>query len=290
MARSRADELLVARGLYADVASAARAIYAGEVVVDRPSLPDVLKPGTQLPQDAIVRASAPKRYVSRGGEKLEGALRAFSYDVTAVHALDAGSSTGGFTDCLLQRGAASVSAVDVNYGQLAWSLRTDPRVSVYERTNVRSVDPALIGAPFDLAVADLSFISLGKVADNIARSLRDGGTFIALVKPQFEAAPSLVGEGGVVASEAVHRDVLAQAARDLASCGLSVQALAFSPITGPEGNIEFWIRAEKLPAQAGSAALESGPGAGAPQLPETELTAEIARVVTSAHDQLRGRQ
>lgn len=298
MARSRADELLVARGLYADVAAAARAIYAGDVTVDTPPLTSPLKPGTQLPDDATVRTSAAKRFVSRGGEKLEGALRVFGYDVFGVHALDAGASTGGFTDCLLQRGAASVSAVDVGYGQLAWSLRTDPRVVVHERTNIRTVDPAVIGGPFDLAVADLSFISLGKVAANVARALRDGGDFIALVKPQFEAAPSQVGAGGVVENEAVHRSVLAQAARDLASCGLAVEGLAFSPITGPEGNIEFWIRAEKVPAQAGSAPAPMGPGAGGSTLGDPSLgprgsnwlTAEIERVVTGAHDQFRGRQ
>ena len=288
MARARADELLVSRGLYPDVASAARAIYAGEVLVDAPPLTAPLKPGTSLPDTAAIRTISAKRFVSRGGEKLEGALSDFGYDVNGSRALDAGASTGGFTDCLLQRGAASVAAVDVGYGQLAWSLRTDPRVTVFERTNIRTVEPGSIGAPFDLAVADLSFISLGKVAANVTRCLGDGAAFIALVKPQFEAAPSQVGEGGVVASESVHRAVLADAVRDLEACGLGVRGLTFSPITGPEGNIEFWIYAEKIPAQAGGSAADSATRAGGPLAEKLEVSGEIERVVARAHDELRG--
>lgn len=269
MARRRADELLVARGLFDSVEQAARAIYAADIVVDHPPLETPLKPGTLLPESATLRsrrAGAASRYVSRGGDKLEGALRAFAYDPMGVNALDAGASTGGFTDCLIQHGAARVAAVDVGYGQLAWTLREDPRVAVFERTNIRDVDATDIGGPFDLAVADLSFISLGKVAARIASCLTESGRFIALVKPQFEAERSEVGARGVVESAEVHRQVLTQAAADLESCGLSVDAVAFSPITGPEGNIEFWIESSR-----------GGSGS------RPTLDTEIGRIVNEAH-------
>lgn len=271
MARCRADELLVARGLCDSTAQASRHILAGEVVVDSPQVTGPLKPGTMLPLDAQIRFGAHVRrgrYVSRGGEKLEGALRAFGYDPSGERGLDAGASTGGFTDCLLQHGAAHVVAVDVGYGQLAWSLREDPRVAVLERTNVRDLTPDLIGGAVDLAVADLSFISLRKVAPAIVDCLRVGGAFIALVKPQFEAESGDVGDRGVVGSAAVHRQVLLGAASDLASCGLEVVDLAFSPIRGPEGNIEFWIESVK---------------SGANGLTDSALEARVSQVVDRAH-------
>lgn len=288
MARLRADELLVARGLCDSVEQAVRVILAGDIVVDSPPLHSPLKAGTLLPDTAQVRRSRSARrgrFVSRGGDKLQGALRSFGYDPAGVRALDAGASTGGFTDCLLQNGASHVAAVDVGYGQLAWSLREDPRVSVFERTNIREVTPGQIGGPFELAVADLSFISLGKVSDAIAGCLVPDGTFIALVKPQFEAGQSEVGDRGVVESADVHRRVLEQAARDLAACGLRVTRLAYSPITGPEGNIEFWIESvvvEGRDAHGGAARAACGDAEGT-GVSSASLDREIERVVREAH-------
>jgi 23S rRNA (cytidine1920-2'-O)/16S rRNA (cytidine1409-2'-O)-methyltransferase len=219
-------------------ARAQQAIDAGRVLVsgapaDRPSrLVDAGEP--------IHLAGPPPRFASRGGEKLDAALERFGVDVTGRRALDAGASTGGFTDCLLQRGAARVVAVDVGHGQLAWSLRTDPRVEVVEGTNVRHLTPEAIGDPVDVAVADLSFISLRVVAPALAGVLAGpGADAVFLIKPQFEAGRDEVGRGGVVSDPAVHRRVLIATAEALAGHGLTMAGVMASPLRGASGNVEF---------------------------------------------------
>jgi 23S rRNA (cytidine1920-2'-O)/16S rRNA (cytidine1409-2'-O)-methyltransferase len=240
--RRRIDAALVDRGLFESRERARAALLAGDVRVNGAP---VTKAGQLVDSDATIEVAARQRFVSRGGEKLAGALDVFGCDVAGVRAVDVGASTGGFTDCLLQRGAASVVAIDVGYGQLAWSLRTDPRVTVVERTNIRAADPAELGAPFDLAVVDVSFISLRTVMPHVVALLGEEAEIIALVKPQFEAGKGRVGKRGVVKDPAVHAEVL-QAARDAAeAAGLVVRGLTFSPIKGPEGNIEFWLWAAR---------------------------------------------
>ena len=264
MTRSRIDALLVDRGLFASRERARAAVLAGEV---RVAGEVVTKAGHQVDDDAPIEVAERQRFVSRGGEKMLGALETFGLDVTGLRAVDVGASTGGFTDCLLQRGAASVVAVDVGYGQLAWSLRNDPRVTVFERLNVRAADPEELGAPFDLVVIDVSFISLRVVLPHLLALLGENGQLVALVKPQFEAGKGRVGKRGVVRDAAVHEDVL-QAAVDAAhQGGLVVRGLTYSPIKGPEGNIEFWMWAARNGEEAG-------------------VTAES--VVTAAHTGLGG--
>ncbi|MDR1412438.1 MAG: TlyA family RNA methyltransferase [Actinomycetes bacterium] len=195
-------------------------------------------------------------FVSRGGEKLAGALDSFQLDSGGLRTLDVGASTGGFTDCLLQRGVASVVALDVAYGQLAWSLRTDSRVTVLERSNFRRLDLREIGAPFDLTVADLSFISLAKVLPQLAVAAGQSGQLLLLVKPQFEARREEVGQGGVIEDAAVHCEVLKRLDAALPAAGLMALDWTYSPIKGPKGNREYWLRAapaaSDTPAFSGS--------------------------------------
>lgn len=191
----RLDELLVERGLARDLHDAQAYVMAGEVVVGEHRATSA---GMSVKSDVAVRLKNDKRrggFVSRGGLKLQQALDAFALDVRGLSCADLGASSGGFTDCLLQRGAAHVSAVDVGVGQFDWSLRNDPRVSLFERTNIRNVSAADIGGPFDLVVADLSFISLASVMGDIAAFLKPRGCFVSLIKPQFEASKEDVGEG-----------------------------------------------------------------------------------------------
>jgi 23S rRNA (cytidine1920-2'-O)/16S rRNA (cytidine1409-2'-O)-methyltransferase len=240
--RRRADTALVEAGLFASREQAKAAILEGRVTLAGAG--PVLKAGAEVSDDARFEVEAGPEFVSRGGVKLAGALDAFGIDVAGLCAIDVGASTGGFTDCLLQRGATAVTALDVGYGQLAWKLRCDPRVTVLERTNVRSVGPDVAGAPFDLAVIDVSFIGLAKVLPHVRPLLREGGRVVALVKPQFEAGKGRVGKRGVVRDASVHADVLETVAREAAGAGFAVAAATWSPITGPEGNIEFWMRLE----------------------------------------------
>lgn len=242
MGRRRVDAVLVDRGLFSSRERARAAILAGEVKVDGHT---VRKAGEMISDDAAIEVAERQRYVSRGGEKLAGALDSFGFEVSGLRAVDVGASTGGFTDCLLQRGAVSVAAVDVGYGQLAWSLRNDDRVTVFERTNVRSADPAILGAPFDIAVVDVSFISLRTALPGILALLSEQGDLVALVKPQFEAGKGRVGKRGVVRDPEVHQSVLEDVRAAVRAEGLVVRGLTFSPITGPEGNIEFWIWASR---------------------------------------------
>ncbi|PKQ38869.1 MAG: TlyA family rRNA (cytidine-2'-O)-methyltransferase [Actinobacteria bacterium HGW-Actinobacteria-1] len=238
MAGRRADVELVERGLFASRERARAAILAGEVKVDGVRID---KAGHQLSTEAVIEVAERQRYVSRGGHKLEGALDAFGVDVAGLRAIDVGASTGGFTDCLLQRGAVSVVALDVGYGQLAWSLRTDERVTVVERTNVRDADLVALGAPFDIVVIDVSFIALDRVMPKLLEAAGADGQVVALVKPQFEAGKGRVGKKGVVRDAIVHEDVLAGVIATVEAAGRVVRGVTWSPLKGPEGNIEFWI-------------------------------------------------
>ncbi len=195
--------------------------------------------------DALSVQAAATRFASRGGDKLAGALRALGVDASGCRVLDAGASTGGFTDCLLQHGASHVYAVDVGHGQLAWSLRTDPRVTVLDRTNVRTLDPDAIDGPVPLAVADLSFISLRTVAPALARCTTPDATLVLLVKPQFEAGRARVGKRGIVRDPEVHAAVLEEVAEALAADGLHVRDVTPSPVLGARGNREFFFRCDR---------------------------------------------
>ena len=245
--KTRLDRLLVERGLAPSREQARRLIMAGEVQV---SGRVVDKPGRLVPEDAPVEVRRQPRYVSRGGLKLEAALDRFGLDVSGKVAVDVGASTGGFTDCLLQRGAAKVYAVDVGYGQLAWKLRQDPRVIPLERTNIRYLEALPGGELADLAVIDASFIGLRLVLPATLRLLKPDGQVIALVKPQFEAGRQDVGKGGVVRDPQVHRRVLEEVAALAQELGLTVAGLTVSPAPGPAGNVEFLIWLTRDPSQA----------------------------------------
>ncbi|MDY0340620.1 MAG: TlyA family RNA methyltransferase [Coriobacteriia bacterium] len=237
MSARRLDAELVERGLASSQEQACGLILAGDVTVDGTV---VSKAGTPVSAGARVRVAEQRRYVSRGGYKLAGALDTFGIDPAGVAAIDVGSSTGGFTDCLLQRGAVSVTAVDVGYGQLAWQLRNDPRVQVLERTNIRTADREVLGDGYGLAVIDVSFIGLAKVLPTVGSLLTSDAGCLALVKPQFEAGKARIGKKGVVRDAVVHRDILLEVLTGAEGEGWSVRGLTWSPITGPEGNIEFW--------------------------------------------------
>lgn len=197
------------------------------------------KAGQRVRERDEVVVEQPRRYVSRGGEKLEAALDAFAIDVSGLRALDVGASTGGFTDCLLQRGAAHVTAVDVGYGQLDWRLRNDPRVTVMERTNFRTLPDNAFEAPFEIIVIDASFISLRTILPRALVYLAPGGRIVALVKPQFEAGRERLGKGGVVRDPQVHRAVLREIRDAAAELHVQVAGLIASPLLGPAGNREF---------------------------------------------------
>jgi 23S rRNA (cytidine1920-2'-O)/16S rRNA (cytidine1409-2'-O)-methyltransferase len=232
--KQRLDLLLLERGLATSREQARARILAGDVAIEGQVM---AKPGALVPDDAAVALRATARFVSRGGEKLAHALDRFRIDVADRVALDAGASTGGFTDCLLQRGARRVYAVDVGYGQLHWRLRQDPRVEVLERVNLRALD-SLPEQP-DLATLDLSFISLRLVLEPVRRLLRADADVVALVKPQFEAGRAQVARGGVVRDPRVHEAVLASLLDWTAAHGFAVQDLTASPLRGPAGNVEF---------------------------------------------------
>lgn len=240
--KRRADLALVERGLAPSRARAQALILEGLVRCgDRL----VEKAGEWVPADAPLRVTAEDHpYVGRGGVKLAAALDAFGIDPRGAVCLDVGASTGGFTDCLLQRGAARVWAVDVGYGQLAWSLRTDPRVRVIERANIRTLDRAAIPDPIALVTIDVSFISLRLVLPNTLQWLQPGGHIVALVKPQFEAGRGEVGRDGVVRDPAVHATVIGRVAWWCVNHGLRVRGVTVSPLLGPAGNREFFLLLE----------------------------------------------
>jgi 23S rRNA (cytidine1920-2'-O)/16S rRNA (cytidine1409-2'-O)-methyltransferase len=241
--RRRLDAELVRRGLARTRAEAQDAVRNGLVVVrGQPAS----KPSTLVRTDEAVRlAGPPRRFVSRGGDKLDAALERFAVAVDGRDALDAGASTGGFSDCLLQRGAARVAAVDVGYGQLAWELRRDPRVTLLERTNVRDLVPADLPFVPEVVVADLSFISLRLVLPALTAVAMNAADLVLLVKPQFEAGPNDVGANGVVRDPSVWRRTLEQVATACEASGVTpVEAMA-SPMLGPAGNVEFFIHGVK---------------------------------------------
>jgi 23S rRNA (cytidine1920-2'-O)/16S rRNA (cytidine1409-2'-O)-methyltransferase len=264
------DIALVKKGLYTSRERAQAAIMAGIVFIDGQR---VDKAGTKVPADATIEIQKdPVPFVSRGGLKLQKALAVFDLDVNGRTCLDAGASTGGFTDCLLQSGAKRVFSIDVGYGQLAWKLRNDPRVINMERTNIRYVTLENIEEPVDLITVDTSFISVTKFMTNLYSMLKSPGHLIILVKPQFEADRNKVGEKGVVIDPEVHVDVNMEIIRCARTCGLSFGGLTHSPITGPKGNIEYlgWF------VKDGADDLDS----------PDRLVVQIRRTVLDAHQEL----
>ena len=247
--RARLDAELVRRGLARSREQAADLIAAGRVTVNGEA---AAKPATQVNRDAPITVTEHDEdpgYVSRGGHKLAGALAAFpDLTVAGRYALDAGASTGGFTDVLLRAGAAHVVAADVGYGQLAWSLQTDPRVTVLDRVNVRALQPEQVTAPDgrrpDLVVADLSFISLALVLPALAGSADENADFVLLVKPQFEVGKGRVGAGGVVRDPGLRAEAVSSVGEAAAGLGLGVRGVTASPLPGPAGNVEYfvWLR------------------------------------------------
>jgi 23S rRNA (cytidine1920-2'-O)/16S rRNA (cytidine1409-2'-O)-methyltransferase len=245
----------VRRGLVESRTRAAEAIDAGRVLVKGAPVTTAAR---QVAPDEAVVVLAPDdaAYVSRGGSKLAAALDAFGIDVHGRYAVDVGASTGGFTDCLLRRGAAHVVAVDVGRGQLAWSLRQDPRVTVRERTNVRDLHEGAFDPPPTVCVADVSFISLRTVAPHLRAIAAPDADFVLLVKPQFEAGRARVGRGGVVRDPEVHAAVLREVVAALEEAGLGVRAVVPSPLRGAEGNVEFLAHARIGRATVDAAALD----------------------------------
>ncbi len=239
----RLDRLLVERGLVESRERGQAMILAGNVLVNGQKIE---KAGTLVPDDADIRIlGGPMPYVSRGGLKLEAALREFHISVVGKVALDVGASTGGFTDCLLQHGCRKVYAVDVGYGQLAWKLRQDPRVVSIERTNIREINPALIPEPIDIAVIDASFISLEKVIPPVLPFLARDSEIIALIKPQFEVGKGQVGKGGIVREEAARAAAVERVRTFFQDAGLDVKGIIPSPIAGQDGNVEYLLYAIK---------------------------------------------
>ena len=265
MGKKRVDLLLVERGLAESRQKAQAVIMAGQVYSGERRCD---KAGLTLDEDAPLEVRGTLRYVSRGGLKLEKAMRCFPITLTGKIAADIGASTGGFTDCMLQNGARKVYAVDVGYGQLAWSIRNDPRVVCLERTNARYLTPEHIPEPLDFASIDVSFISLGLILPALRPLMADGGRIAALVKPQFEAGKDKVGKKGVVRDPAVHLEVLERFLVHARESDFSVRGLDFSPIRGPEGNIEYlgYLRA----------------GAGEPFL------CDLKELVERSHQTLKG--
>ncbi len=245
--KERLDVLLVSLGLAESRAKAQATIMAGEVYVNGQKA-DKSGMEVDITANVEVRGSACP-YVSRGGLKLEKALINFGVDPTGYVCSDSGASTGGFTDCLLQQGASKVFAIDVGYGQLAWKIRNDPRVVVMERTNIRYVTPEDLGEPLDLSVIDVSFISLGLVLPVVKTLLKPTGQVLCLIKPQFEAGKDKVGKKGVVRDPAVHEEVLQNFISLAKSLDFTIRNLTFSPVKGPEGNIEFLAHLSMQPGE-----------------------------------------
>ena len=241
--KERLDVLLVRRNLAASREKAKAIIMSGNVFVDGQRED---KAGTTFSPDVSIEVKGHALpYVSRGGLKLEKALSVFDVNVKDKVCTDVGSSTGGFTDCMLQNGARKVYAIDVGRGQLDWKLRQDSRVVCMEKTNIRYVTPEDIGEPVDFSSVDVSFISLTKVLEPIRNYLKEDGEIVALIKPQFEAGREKVGKKGVVRDKAVHREVIEKIADYARNIGFGVMELDYSPIRGPEGNIEYLIRLKK---------------------------------------------
>ena len=266
--KQRLDVLMVEKGLAESRSKAQAMIMSGIVFVDGQKID---KPGTELGPDAALDVHGSVcPYVSRGGLKLEKALRDFGVRPEGFVCGDSGASTGGFTDCLLQNGAAKVFSIDVGYGQLAWKLRSDPRVVCMERTNLRNVTPEMLGEPLDLFVIDVSFISLRLVLPAVYELLKPEGEVVCLIKPQFEAGKEKVGKKGVVRDPVVHREVLEAFVAFSREIGFSLRRLTFSPVKGPEGNIEFLAHLSRAEGTA--------------DLPD------LAELVKTAHETLNTRE
>lgn len=237
MGKVRLDILLTEKGLSPSREKAKATIMSGIVFVDGVRMD---KPGMSVPEDAAIEVRGNTlEYVSRGGLKLEKALKHFGVSPDGKICIDCGASTGGFTDCLLKNGAVKVYSVDVGYGQLAWSIRSDPRVVVMERTNIRYVTKEQIPDDIALAVIDVSFISLKIVLPAVKELLNENGEVLCLIKPQFEAGRDKVGKKGVVRDKSVHKEVLDNFIVNAESAGFTVLGITYSPIRGPEGNIEY---------------------------------------------------
>lgn len=274
----RLDELLVQRGFFDDLHAAQAAVLAGEVVVGEHR---ETQAGKRLADDVAIRLKRGKEkdrmgFASRGGGKLEAALGFFSVSPEGLSCIDLGCSTGGFTDCLLQHGAAHVAAVDVGYAEFDWRLRNDGRVSLFERTNVCGLGPAQVGGPFDLAVADLSFISILRVLDDVHALLKPDGRFICLVKPQFEAGKAEVGRGGIVSSPESHARILVKVLEGFGAHGFEVLDATYSPVRGTKGNIEFLVLAQACEESACP--------------PGRVSSDDVASIVAKAHDKIGRRQ
>ncbi len=252
--KERLDVLLVSRGAAPSREKAKAMIMEGSVFVNE-NRED--KPGAQFAPDCRIEVRGNTLpYVSRGGLKLEKALAQFALNLRGLVCMDIGASTGGFTDCMLQSGAAKVYAVDVGYGQFAWKLRNDPRVVCMEKTNIRYVTPEMIGEALDFASVDVSFISLTKVLLPARALLKDKARMVCLIKPQFEAGREKVGKKGVVRDRGVHEEVIGRVLDFAVSNGFLAHALAYSPIKGPEGNIEYLVDLEKCDNCAGEGRVD----------------------------------
>ncbi len=237
LTRRRLDAELVRRKLVESRTEAKRAIEAGLVRVGTNTSP---KAATMVaPDEPVHLVGSPEPFVSRAGRKLAGALDAFEVDVSGLRAIDVGASTGGFTDCLLQRGIESVTAMDVGYGQMHWRIRNDERVDVVERTNIRTADLSMFGPPFDIVVSDLSFISLRTVREQLTALGTEDAVWVLLIKPQFEAGRERVGKGGIVRDPAVRRSVIVEVLAAFAEIGLGCRGVIESPIAGTTGNVEY---------------------------------------------------
>lgn len=245
MAKIRLDTLLYQEGLTSSRERAKAIIMAGEVTVNGKLID---KPGTNVNSDVTIHINnSSPRYVSRGGLKLEKAIQAFEIDFASAVVLDVGASTGGYTDCALQHGARKVFALDVGYGQLDWKLRNDTRVINMEKTNIRYLSLEQLGEKVDMITIDVAFISTRLVFPVLPNLLKDNGIIISLIKPQFEAGKKEVGKKGVVKDPEIHRRVLQACIESAAGAGLQCTGITYSPITGPSGNIEYFIKLEKHP-------------------------------------------
>jgi 23S rRNA (cytidine1920-2'-O)/16S rRNA (cytidine1409-2'-O)-methyltransferase len=242
MKKIRLDQVLVNRALYPSRQQAQRAVMAGDVRIGEQV---AQKPSVLIDPDAIISTASAPRFVGRGGLKLEGALDFFAIDIRDQVAVDIGASTGGFTDCLLQRGARKVYAIDVGHGQLAWKIRSDPRVTVFEKTNARTITPSLIDEVADICVIDVSFISLTLVLPNAFQLISASGVVLALIKPQFELERAEVGRGGIVRDSSLHEKAQRKITSFIEGKGNVVVGISPSLIAGTDGNQEFFICARK---------------------------------------------
>ena len=281
--KERLDVLLVQKGLAPSREKAKTMIMEGNVFVNN-NRED--KAGSTFPEDCVIEIHGKTlQYVSRGGLKLEKAMKHFGISLENMVCMDIGASTGGFTDCMLQNGAAKVFSVDVGYGQFAWKLRQDPRVVCMEKTNIRYVTPEQIGEPLDFASVDVSFISLTKVLGPARELLKEHGQMVCLIKPQFEAGREKVGKKGVVRDRKVHEEVIRSVIAFARSIGFAILGLEYSPIKGPEGNIEYLVWIEKQAAGEGETD-------GEPEAAESPVQAAviddtfIEKIVSAAHGDL----